>query len=616
MGLVARWLAAHALRAFPEDARQAALANEQIARVIRLRFAYFFAVHGAVVFLLLKLISGGDAWAIFSFGLASLIMVPGELFGGVLADRHGPKWAVRNGLKLMAGVMLAFAALLIARATTLDALPAGHQWLPGVLGICGLELTIGVALSLINGADTVLFVNVGREANIEGLNASAFEGVGSALRYYGTMFAVAAGVGLYYGVEAIAPDPATAMALQSSVFFGTFCAQVYALQTLSGVMEQPGGDRRRATLGQILVAASSLRVQPALLRSVAGAAVGIGAAQLAIYYLQSPMETVVDVRADRSKVWYVAYAAAIMTGYWASVQGSRLFARIRARGAIDFQRGAPALLACTFLALLLFPLLFWSLGEQRSVTHDTLYFVTCAVALMACGALRGLFEPWARTSLVEFSHRRQLGMPTALVSGFNAGIRISHFLIATAVGALIGTGPLSAGLGQVAQGLAWASLIVAGLLVVVASAAWLIAAADRGEEGMPERLSVVVIGSYKEDMAGLLRLCGRLAAAGHVVLHPPPTASVVGQQGDFVRLNCDPSDDEGAVQRRVFGLIDVADLVVAYTPGGRVGMSTAMEIGYAIAKGRPVATTAAPQDVTLRRLLPQEPHELLGRLAD
>ena len=53
-----------------------------------------------------------------------------------------------------------------------------------------------------------------------------------------------------------------------------------------------------------------------------------------------------------------------------------------------------------------------------------------------------------------------------------------------------------------------------------------------------------------------------------------------------------------------------------YTPGARMGMSTATEIGYAIAEGRPVATTATPQDVTLRRLLPQEPHELLRRLAD
>ncbi len=610
MGPLAHWLARRALRGFPAHARDAALANDQIRRVVRVRFAYFFAVHGAVVFLLLKAISGGDAWTIVSFGLASLIMVPGEIVGGVLADRHGPKWALRVGMRLMSALMLAFAALLVARALSVDDPTATGHWPPGVVGICVLELAIGVALSLINGADTVLFVAVARDCEIEDLDASAFEGVGSALRYHGTLIAVAIGVALYYGIEALVPDPRLALALQGTVFLGTFIAQAYALSVLRGVREPPAASTRRVGARQLLEAAGSLRIQPTLLRAVAGTAVVIGAAQFAIYYFQSPLESVVDARGGSNPAWYGGYAIAIMVGYWTSVAGSKLFARIRAGGRIPIQRGNVPLLLCTFFALLLFPAAWAGFGGVRSPLGDGLYFATCALALVACGALRGLFEPWARTALVEFSRRYGLGMPTALVSAFNAAIRVSHFLIATAVGGLIGASAVHAGLAQVATALTWASLIVGALLVAVGIGAWLLAGRRGRLDDLPKRCDVVVIGSYKDDMDGLLGVCRQLQDAGHRVLHPPPAARVTGQDGEFVRLASDPSTDEGEVQRRVFALMERSDVIVAWLPGGKVGVSTAMEIGYALASGRPVATVGQPQDVTLQRLLPG-PHDAI-----
>lgn len=127
-------------------------------------------------------------------------------------------------------------------------------------------------------------------------------------------------------------------------------------------------------------------------------------------------------------------------------------------------------------------------------------------------------------------------------------------------------------------------------------------------------LSVVVIGSYREDLAGLLAFTRSLSELGIRVLHPPPQARSVGEDFGFVRLDCDRSQDKGRVQQHVFSLIDRADAVILYSPAGRIGISAAMEIGYALRANKRILSTAPPQDLTIRELIHYEPSALLNFL--
>lgn len=122
--------------------------------------------------------------------------------------------------------------------------------------------------------------------------------------------------------------------------------------------------------------------------------------------------------------------------------------------------------------------------------------------------------------------------------------------------------------------------------------------------------SVVVIGSYREDLAGLLSFSQSLTQLGLRVLHPPPRARRIGENSGFVRLDCDRSVDEAKVQRHVFALIDRADAVILYNPSGRVGVSAAMEIGYSLHARKPILATASPEDITVRALIGYEPSAL------
>ncbi len=122
--------------------------------------------------------------------------------------------------------------------------------------------------------------------------------------------------------------------------------------------------------------------------------------------------------------------------------------------------------------------------------------------------------------------------------------------------------------------------------------------------------SVVVIGSYREDLSGLLALSASLTQLGVTVLHPPAQARAVGEESGFVHLDCDQSPHPAQIQRHVFSLIDRADAVILYAPSGRVGLSAAMEVGYALRAHKRILSTAPPQDLTLRTLIDYRPSAL------
>lgn len=131
-------------------------------------------------------------------------------------------------------------------------------------------------------------------------------------------------------------------------------------------------------------------------------------------------------------------------------------------------------------------------------------------------------------------------------------------------------------------------------------------ASSAGQSGT----KVVIIGSYREDLTGLLAFSDLVRRQGCVVLHPPPQVHKVGESSGFVRLDCDPSRDEGHVQRAVLSQIDRADAVLLYNPSGRIGVSAAMEVGYCLRAHKPVLALTAPTDITIRSLIHYRPTAL------
>jgi len=113
---------------------------------------------------------------------------------------------------------------------------------------------------------------------------------------------------------------------------------------------------------------------------------------------------------------------------------------------------------------------------------------------------------------------------------------------------------------------------------------------------------IVVIGSYRQNLEGILALVGELSRRGHTLLYPGPSSRATGQTEGFVRLDQDEHENEGEQQRVVFRCIDDADMVIAFNPDRRLGSSAALEIGYSLCKGKPVYTTSIPSDITLRKL--------------
>ena len=111
----------------------------------------------------------------------------------------------------------------------------------------------------------------------------------------------------------------------------------------------------------------------------------------------------------------------------------------------------------------------------------------------------------------------------------------------------------------------------------------------------------VLCGSYTRDRDGLLRAYDELVVTGCQVLSPRR-----------IQFDDDPVFVRNAAEQGMSPLeigtghllaICQADFVMIYAPDGYVGLSAAMEIGFATAQECPVFSRTAPQDIALRGLV-------------
>jgi NTP pyrophosphatase (non-canonical NTP hydrolase) len=111
-------------------------------------------------------------------------------------------------------------------------------------------------------------------------------------------------------------------------------------------------------------------------------------------------------------------------------------------------------------------------------------------------------------------------------------------------------------------------------------------------------MTAVVCGSFRRDRDGLRRAITALQGAGCAILSPRDTDFVREIDG-FVYAEEDLGRTASEVEWAHLQSMEKADFVWLHCPGGYVGSSAAMELGFARAGGMRVFAAEAPEDLTL-----------------
>ncbi len=113
----------------------------------------------------------------------------------------------------------------------------------------------------------------------------------------------------------------------------------------------------------------------------------------------------------------------------------------------------------------------------------------------------------------------------------------------------------------------------------------------------------VLCGSFRRDLDGLREAYYELVTNGCQVLSPRRIEFGEAGEDGFA---LDPEEqglDPHQIEEFHLLAIKQADLVWLHTDNGRVGISAAMEVGYAAALNKPVFSIVRPEEIALQGLV-------------
>ena len=110
-------------------------------------------------------------------------------------------------------------------------------------------------------------------------------------------------------------------------------------------------------------------------------------------------------------------------------------------------------------------------------------------------------------------------------------------------------------------------------------------------------LKATVSGSFHRHMPAIYAAVGELNAAGVRVLSPADPR-IVDHLREFLFVASDRTRLKRQVQQRHFEAIEQSNFLWLVCPDGYLGVSAAMEVGWALKAGVPVFAERAPNDVT------------------
>jgi len=130
------------------------------------------------------------------------------------------------------------------------------------------------------------------------------------------------------------------------------------------------------------------------------------------------------------------------------------------------------------------------------------------------------------------------------------------------------------------------------------------------------RVEVVLSGSYRKDPEGLRRAFEELRDTGCEILSPISVDASKEIEG-FVYMRGEEADLPTSIESRHLDAIERASFVWLHAPGGYVGTSAALEVGFANAIGVPVFTRETVADRVIRSFVrvSRSPQDVLAEIA-
>lgn len=107
------------------------------------------------------------------------------------------------------------------------------------------------------------------------------------------------------------------------------------------------------------------------------------------------------------------------------------------------------------------------------------------------------------------------------------------------------------------------------------------------------QVKVTICGSYRKHLDRIVEAKREFEKLGATVLRPRAETPVESADDELVRLEGDPAERR-AVRAAQFEAIADSDLVYIVNPGGYVGSSATLEVGYAHRTGTPVVAAEEP----------------------
>jgi len=134
---------------------------------------------------------------------------------------------------------------------------------------------------------------------------------------------------------------------------------------------------------------------------------------------------------------------------------------------------------------------------------------------------------------------------------------------------------------------------------------------------MTKKLSVVVSGSFRRFFEGISETVKTFESLGMDVLSPK-ASRIINPGEEFAVLETDDTSDPQTLEQRHLDAITVADALYLYDPKGYIGDSSKLELGWALALGKPIFCKELVADSTLKFFCgnvatPEQAKEMLER---
>lgn len=113
------------------------------------------------------------------------------------------------------------------------------------------------------------------------------------------------------------------------------------------------------------------------------------------------------------------------------------------------------------------------------------------------------------------------------------------------------------------------------------------------------QLRIVVSGSFRKHFSGIQETILEFEQLEMCVLSPK-LSRVVNPGSEFAILESDDIEDPKTLEQRHLDAIEKADALYLYNPGGYIGASATLELGWAQALGKPVFAKEKAEDFTLK----------------